>query len=164
MNLRTRRTRKRSVAPPPVLAGFRIVEFAVIKRPITFSGQSDLIVGRPNEEPKEVGAVPRLAIGQSLRGNREFALLHCTRTWDLLGVQAAYETVGQVKRRAERTYPRVSDAWEPTEVGIRQAKEFERAVWHKMKCSFCGRIPPEQNAADLATVVSSRNANIRGKC
>ena len=155
---------KRLAAPPAVLAGFRIVEFAVIKPPIIFCGRSDLIVGTIDGDAREIGPVPRLAIGQALRGQREFALLHCTRTWKLLGVQGAYRTVAQVKRRAERTYPGVSHIWEPTNVTIREAKEFERVIWNRLKCSFCGRIPPEQDTAPLATVISSRTANICGKC
>ena|SRR5690349_2351233 len=164
MSRRIPRAGNKSTAPPPVLAGFRVIEFAVVKRPISFSGRSDLIVGGLNGESKEIGPVPRLAIGQSLRRKREFALLHCTRTWDVLGVQGAYETVAQVKRRAERTYTRVSEAWVATNVTIGEAKQFERIVWHRLKCSFCGRIPPQQDAPDLATVVSSKKANICGKC
>jgi hypothetical protein len=112
-----------------------------------------------------VGArLPRFAIGQALRGRREFALLHCTRTWNVLGVQGEYRTVAQVKRRAERTYPGVSHLWEPTNVTIREAKEFERVIWNRLKCSFCGRVPPEQDTAVFATVISSSTTNSCGKC
>lgn len=152
------------MAPPPVVAGFRVVEYAVIRQPVVFRGRSDLVAVGPNEEAKEVGPVPRLAIGQSLRDTREFALLHCTRTWEVLGIQGGFDTVRQVKRRAERTYARLSDAWVRTDVTIRQAKDFEHAVWHGMKCSFCGRIPPEQDVPAAATVVSSKNASICGAC
>lgn len=162
VNQRTRPNRRARVPPPPVLAGFRSIEFAVIKRPIAYAGRSGLFVGPIDGIAIEIGPVPRLAIGQALRVKREFALLHCSRTWEVVGVQGAYETVAQVKQHAERIYPRVSEFWTPTHVTMREAKQFQHAIWNRLKCHFCGRIPPEQDTTEH--VISSRTANICGKC
>jgi hypothetical protein len=68
------------------------------------------------------------------------------------------------ERRAERTYPGVSQFWVATGVTVREATEFERVIWQRLKYNFCGRIPPEQETDALVTVISSRTANICGKC
>ncbi|HEX7153349.1 MAG TPA: hypothetical protein VF618_17820 [Thermoanaerobaculia bacterium] len=69
-----------------------------------------------------------------------------------------------MKRRANRSYPGVSDAWVATNVTIREAKRFERDQWQPWKCSFCGRIPPEQETTEQAIVITVSTACICGRC
>jgi hypothetical protein len=151
-------------APPPVVDGLRVIAFAAVRAPVKYSGRSGLVVIAPDGTSREIGPVPRLAIAQSLRGKREFYLLHCTRTWQVLGAQAGFASAREAERRAERSYPGVTEAWYATDVTQREAKEFERVVWHQFKCSFCGRIPPEQATSRDATVISAPGANICGRC
>jgi hypothetical protein len=154
----------RLAAPPPVVDGMRVIAFAAVRGRVKYSALSGLVVIAPDGTSGEVGPVPRLAIGQSLRGKRQFYLLHCTRTWQVLAVQAGFASAKEAERRAELSYPGVRDAWYATDVTLREAKEFERVVWHRLKCSFCGRIPPEQETSRDRIVISAPSANICGSC
>jgi hypothetical protein len=116
-------------APQPVLSGRRILRYAFIKQPITFAGHTSLFVGSEASVLNELGPVPRIALGQSIRGNREWVLLHCTRTWQVLGLQGGVTTPSAAERRASQMYPGIDDAWIETKVTVRKAKEFERIIW-----------------------------------
>ena len=161
---RSRRSTLGKGAPLPVLDGLRILKFAFVRKPIAYRGHSGLFVISEGGESKEIGPVPRLAVGQSLRGVREFFLLHCTRTWQVLGTQGGFSTPAQVERRAEQSYPGVAQAWVATNFTKREAKEFERVIWYSLTCSFCGRIPPEHEDVLGATLFTARSARICGDC
>ena len=161
---RSRSSSARKGAPLPVLDGLRVVRYAFIRRPIQYRGHSGLFVVSQAGSSKEVGPVPRLAIGQSLRGTREFFLLHCTRTWQVLGAQGGFSKVSQAEQLAERIYVGVTGAWIPTNVTKREAKQFERVIWYSLTCSFCGRIPPEHEDVRGATIFAARLARICGDC
>jgi hypothetical protein len=159
---RKRSAAKVRTAPLPVIDGLRVLKFALIRRPIEFSGDIGLVVSSEGQS-KEVGAVPRLAIGQSLRGQREFFLLHCTRIWQVIATQSGFHTSAQAERRAECIYPGVSSAWVDTKVSLARARQIERAMWASLACNFCGRIPPEFDIPGEG-LLSARGANICNKC
>jgi hypothetical protein len=139
-----RRTKKSSFPPaPPVLDGLRVLKFAHIARPITYSGRSGLIVISPSGKSKEIGPVPCLAIADTLRHEREFVILHCGRTWKVAGAQGGFSKLRDAEGRAERMYPGVSRAWVETKTTRREAKKIELEQWKPFRCSFCGRVPPE---------------------
>ena len=161
----TRRPRSSDSAncPYPAIGGFRILQFAAIRKPVRYSGRSGLFIVREDGCSEEVGPVPRLAIGVPLWRERDVAILHCKRTWEIVGVQAGFKSVQQAEARADRMYPGVSNAWVDAHVSISEAKEFERIVWHSFRCSFCGRIPPEQLDPDAARI-SGKDALICAEC
>jgi hypothetical protein len=151
-------------APAPVLSGLRVLRYAFIRRPIRYAGQTGVLVGSSTGVLNELGPVPRLAIGQSIRGNREFFLLHCTRTWEVLGTQGGFTSSAQAERCASQIYRGVAEAWVETDVTIREAKAFERLIWFRDACSFCGRIPPELEPVGSVALFSARAARICARC
>ena len=132
----TKKSKKRA-PPPPALDGFRVLEYAVIKRPVRFSGRTHFCV-----DGKEMGRVSRLVIGELIDG-AGIAILHATPSWRVLGAQGGYTAVEPAKQRAERMYPGVSQHWVKSNVTKRQAKAFEKERWRPFACNFCGRIPPD---------------------
>ena len=123
--------------PPPVLDGFRVLEYAIIKAPVRFSGKTHFFVG-----DREMGRVPRLALGERL-GTTEIAILHLDRSWRVLGAQGGYKSVRPAKERAERMYPGISAQWTKTNVSKREARRYEKKIWEPFRCSFCGKTPLE---------------------
>jgi hypothetical protein len=125
--------------PPPVINGARVLEYAVLDEPVTFSGHSGLFV-----DGKEIEPVPCLAVCQNLE-DREILLLHCDREWRVLGV-AAYPSAAEAKRKAERIYPGLSSRWKETGVTEAEALEYAAKIWGDLRCSFCGRTPDQVSA------------------
>ena len=139
--------------PPPVLNGFRVLEWANLKAPVKFSGHTHLYVDRV-----ELGAVQRLALAKSFEG-RDFALLHCTRGWNVFGIQAGFSSVAEAKRRAERTYVGVTRAWNSVKTSAREARAYQKRLWLGQECSFCGRVPPQ-----VQNMMAARQARICNLC
>ena len=145
------RNATKTVKPPPVLAGCRVIEYALRDRSVKYSGRSHLFYGG-----KEVGPVSRLAIG---RDNERGALvLHCSRTWNVLGI-ARHAGIKEAKRRAERIYPGLSAKWLKTGVSKRQAKAYLDKALKGVECSFCGKRPDQ-----IDQMVSKGNARICNVC
>lgn len=124
-----------SGGPPPVLAGGRVLEYATLDHRVTYAGHSYLFV-----DGEELGPVPCLAICQP--DGDEVLLLHCDAEWHELGV-AAYASVAQAKRRAERIYPGVGACWLAANVVPAQADHHLRLASAGGPCSFCGRRPEQ---------------------
>ena len=110
---------KKASGPPQILDGSRVVEYAVIPKSVQYAGHSGVFV-----DGKEVGPVPRLAIGEPV-GDGEIPLFHCDDKWRVVGI-SSHPSIRQAKHRAERAYPGITDAW--TDSGL-----------PKVECSFCGR-------------------------
>ncbi len=91
---------------------------------------------------KEVGRVPRVVIGEPIRG-KGICLLHCDKNWNLISYDGDLNSVTQAKRRAELMYPGVTQTWVKATVSKREARAVERKEWEGHECSFCNRIPPE---------------------
>jgi hypothetical protein len=135
--------------PPPTLDGYRVLYFAVLKRPVKFSGHSYLFV-----DGKELGPVPKLVIGESL-DDSEIAIVHADASWHVRGVQGGFSTARKAKERAERMYPGISALWVDAEVSKREAKEHERQAWRPFACSFCGKTPPEFRGPSISSKLST---------
>jgi hypothetical protein len=140
-----KRSASRTRRPPPSLDGYRILYFAIVKRPVKYSGHSYLFI-----DGKELGPVPRLVIGESLEDS-EVAILHADASWHVLGVQTEFNTVRNAKERAERMYPGSSSAWIEAEVSRREAKDHEHQKWEPFACSFCGKTPPEFKGPSISS-------------
>jgi hypothetical protein len=102
--VRERNIMRMSHTPPPVLDHGRVLEYAVLNDRVEYSGHS-----LPFVDGKEVGPVPRLAICQSLN-NPDIVLLHCDDDWNVLGA-GIFNSAGEAKSRAEKTYPGVATCW-----------------------------------------------------
>ena len=87
---------EQTTKPPPVLASARVLEYAILDGSVGFSGKSRVFV-----ESRELGRVPRLAIGQVLEAG-EVLLLYCDEEWSVL-TAAGYSSPAHAKARAERT-------------------------------------------------------------
>jgi len=99
-------------APPPVIDGASVLEYAILDESVTFTGALHLYAGK-----ERVGAVPRLAICHDSRTN-ELVLFHCDPEWNVIAAQAwngpAAEPVtsmDDVKQRAEKYYTGLSAKW-----------------------------------------------------
>lgn len=119
-----------------MLMGCRITHFIVRDRSISFSGRSYLFV-----DGKELGAVPRLAIGADKSGG--YVLFHCSNSWNVRGIEASFDSVADLKRSVARIYPGSFNKWRLSGVTVRQAEAFRRRVWKGLECSFCGKLPDE---------------------
>lgn len=121
--------------PPPALAGCHVIEFVVLDRSVKFRGRSNLFV-----DGKELGPVPRLAITHDRHG--EYLLVHCSRTWKVLGI-AAYGNLRKAKLAAERCYPGISNKWLRSGISHSQIESYLKKIWKGKECSFCGRRPDQ---------------------
>ena len=130
-----KKMRKAPGPPPGVINGFRVLYYAHIRPPITYSGHTYIYIGG-----REVGRVPRAAITEGLRGEG-FGLMLCDRYWHAVTNGGGYKSVSEAKQRAERMYPGINRAWVKLSVSKREAKRIEREHWRGQECSFCGRIP-----------------------
>ena len=117
--------------PPPVLMCERVVAYAVRPRSVRYSGHSYLFSGG-----KEVGPVSRLAICRDDEDGT-FALVHCDRWWNSLGVAGGYRTLREAKARAERIYPGLMRVWKKTGVTRTQAKRYLDK--HGLACGSCNK-------------------------
>jgi hypothetical protein len=142
--------------PPPALAGYRVLQFAVVRRPVGYSGHSYFFV-----DDKELGPVPSLVIGESL-DDSEIAILHANTSWHVLGVQGGYKTIRSAKQRAERMYPGISSLWVNAKVSKREARKYDRQMWQPFACSFCGKTPLEFKGPSMSARENS--AVIRHRC
>jgi hypothetical protein len=120
------------VKPPIVLEGCWIEQFAVRNRSIKFEGHGLLFRG-----DKEVGPVPRLALGRG--PDNSVTLLHCDARWNVVGSSGGHATLRTAKKRAERFYRGISEAWVRTGYTKAQANRHLKRVSGPPKCSLCFR-------------------------
>jgi len=147
-------------APPPVLAGARVLEYAIVDETVVFTGRLHLYSGN-----ERIGRVPRLAICREF-DDGQYLLVHCGEDWEALGVQAwngplarGPASVDEVKQRAESYYAGLSSRWIRLEVSLEDAEAYHEAQEREFICSFCGRGPHE-----LPSVFRGGNATICGDC
>jgi hypothetical protein len=132
--MKSRKSLNRPAPPPPVLAGSKVIAYAILDTSIPYAGRGKLFT-----DGKPLGRVPRLALTHS-RG--EAAVLYCTRAWRVLA-GFLYESVVDARGDAERIYPGVSRKWRRVRVTERQAERYLRQLWKGLECSFCGRRPDQ---------------------
>ena len=125
---------QRNVKPPIVLEGSRIEQFAVRDRSMKFEGHGLLF-----RDDKEVGPVPRLALGRD--SDNTVRLLHCDARWNVVASIGGYENLRAAKERAERFYPGISKAWVRTGYTKAQAKRVLDRISGPKKCSLCSTSP-----------------------
>ena len=118
--------------PPVLLEGCRIEQYAVRHRSIKFAGHGLLF-----RDGKEVGPVPRLALGRD--HNNKVVLLHCNARWNVLGVSPGYSSLRAAKKRAERFYVGISKSWTRTGYTKRQAQRLRDRMGANRKCSICSK-------------------------
>ena len=141
-------------APPPALNWARILAYAVVEPPVTWTGRQRLHVGE-----HLLGPVPRLAIAQNVGGPlTDILLFHCGEDWTVLGVSGA-ATMALVKAQAERAYAGISAAWIETDVSREDAEHYIRATYPGSSCSFCHRL-----ATEVGTLVEGKDAFICDRC
>jgi hypothetical protein len=115
-----------------------VLEYAVLRRNVRYSGHSSLYV-----KGKELGPVPCLAISQPVDGT-EILLMHCDRAWNIIGV-SEYNSVPEAEQRAEQIYSGISACWVKSDLNEAEARKFLQEQNRELKCSFCGRGPNEVN-------------------
>lgn len=132
--MKARKSSTKSPAPPPALAGTRLIAYAVLDKSIPYAGRGSIFVGG-----KVLRRVPRLALTRS--GGETF-VVYCSQAWKVL-TMFGYPSVSEAKRSAERHYPGVSRRWRPVHVTQQQVDRYLRALWNGLECSFCDRRPDQ---------------------
>ncbi len=148
------------LAPPPVLASTRVLEYAIVDETVVFTGRLHLYV-----DSVRLGPVPRLAICQSFDSD-ELWLFYCDDEWQTIGAQAWNSpddgqtgSIEDVKRSAENYYSGISSRWIALNVTFEEAKALYEELEREFACSFCGKGPDE-----LRSVFRGPQANICGEC
>ena len=147
-------------APPPVLAGTRVLEYAIVDETVVFTGRLHLYV-----DGERLGPVPRLAICQSFESD-ELLLFYCDDEWQTVGVEAwngpedgQKGGIEDAKRSAENCYSGISSRWIALNITEEEARAFYEEQEKEFACSFCGKGPDE-----LRSVFRGPQANICGDC
>lgn len=125
-------TMPKSQRPPVIIAGCRVDQFAVRDRSVRFKGHGLLF-----NEGKEVGPVPRLALGRAT--DNTVVLFHCDARWNVVGAMG-YDNVREAKQSAERFYPGISNRWARTEYTRRQANRILQQSGAQLRCSICKKL------------------------
>jgi hypothetical protein len=120
-------------SPPPVIGLARVLEYAATDD-LAFTGAHV-----PVAAGRELGAVPRLAIGERLT-TRDVVLLYCDPAWDLLAV-SAQASVADARRVAEEAYPGINGRWRAGGFSDADVEAYLDEEDRGMICSFCGRHP-----------------------
>jgi ClpX C4-type zinc finger len=145
--LASMKPRKKS-KPPVALEGCRVEQYAVRHRAMKFAGHGLLFRG-----DKEVGPVPRLALGRD-RSNK-VVLLHCDARWNVVGASGDYPNLRAAKKRAERFYPGISKAWVRTGYSRTDANRYWSGIGASQRCSVCAR-----QWYDVERIVEIRKAKL----
>jgi len=125
--------------PPPLISDARVLEYAVTGEAV-FTGALVLYVGA-----ERLGAVPSLAICESLNGAERF-LFHCDEDWNVLGIQAWKNSEGvdmssveEIKSQAEKYYAGISSRWVAHDDSPEDARAYQAYLVGNHCCSFCNR-------------------------
>jgi hypothetical protein len=119
--------------PPVVLVGCRVEQYAVRPRSVRFAGHGQLFRGG-----RELGPVPKLALGRSREG--EVLLLLCNAQWTVEFASGGYSTLRAAKQRTERLYPGISKVWVRTGYTKRQARRALERSGANQRCSICSKL------------------------
>ncbi len=113
----------------------RVIAYAVVDESVEWTGRQRLFVG-----DELLGEVPRLALGQNIRGPmHDFLLLHCDEAWTVLGVTGA-ATIESIKAQAESAYGGITERWVHVDVTPEAADAWLRATHPRSVCAFCARL------------------------
>jgi hypothetical protein len=120
--------------PPIVLHGCRVEQYAIRDRSMPFRGYGRLFV-----DGKEIGPLPRLAIGRSLsKGIKGLLLFHCDARWGAVAGIGPFSSLRETKQEAERFYAGIRSAWKRT--GYSSTQVERQLTRMGPTCSMCSRI------------------------
>jgi ClpX C4-type zinc finger len=140
--------------PPPVINMARVIAYAFVEGHVRWTGNQRLYVGGAL-----LGAVPRLALCQSLRGSLNDILLHhCDHEWAVLGTSGA-PTLDSAKEQAERAYKGISPQWVHVDISPEAAEGYLRKFSPGAICAFCNRLQCEVDG-----LVEGEHASICYRC
>jgi len=123
-------------APPPVLAGLYVVEYADADESIVFEQRRTL-----NVDGEWLGRVARLAICQDF-DTLEYAVQHCAQDWEPEGIAGGYASIQKAKDAVERSYHGISTKWiAAAGTSFEAARALNEAELRANACSFCGKTP-----------------------
>ena len=131
-----------SPGPPPALMQERVLQYAILDESVGYNAGHGLFFA----DGKELGKVPRLAISQKVRANRnriEFTICHCDCDWEPLGAASGHASIDAAKKWAERIYPGSRDKWLETHFSDEEFNGYLDEVWAELRCSFCNRRPDQ---------------------
>jgi hypothetical protein len=124
----------RAGKPPIVLYGCCVEQYAIRDRSIPFRRHRRLFA-----DGKEVGPVPRLAVGRSLGTSiTGLMVFHCDGRWNVVTADGPYPTLREARQEAERFYPGISAAWKRT--GYTRAQANRQLARMGPTCSMCSTI------------------------
>lgn len=118
-------------APPPVIAGDRVVAFAIFGESVVWTGRLTLFVG-----DEQLGPTPTAAVVQPLDERPGALAFFCDEEWQPLGVVAS-DSVEDAKAVVERAYDGVQ--WVASETTPEQARQWLKEHEEQIVCLFCGR-------------------------
>jgi len=127
-------------APPAVVGGLYVVEYAHADDSVRFEQRNTLNVGGT-----WLGRVPNLAVCQHF-DRPEFLIQHCSESWEPLGVAAGYKSIDEAKEPIERSYHGIAGKWIKSKTGKEEARAAYTAELKAEACSFCGRTMLEVTA------------------
>ena len=122
-------------APPAVIGGLYVLEFAHVDDTIQFEQRYTLNVGGA-----WLGRVPNLALCEGFE-SAEVMVQHCSDDWQPLGVAGGYKTIEEAKRSVERSYSGIASKWVMSNANKQEAFAAYEAELQAESCSFCGRSP-----------------------
>ena len=104
--------------PPPVLDSARLLEYAEVDASVKYTGRIMVYV-----DGAELGAVPRLAICENMRGEPDTLLFYCDASWNVLAA-GGYSSVREARASAETSYAGISRNWVKTPFSREEAERY----------------------------------------
>ena len=130
-------------APPPVLCFARVLAYAIVDGSVEFTGRQHVYV-----DGTLLGRVPCLALCQNLGpDDDEIVLFHCDDQWEVIGVSGRGTNLPDAKAAVENGYRGIAAKWIDTGISVDEARAWLEQQYPEDKCSFCGRLPFEFEAA-----------------
>ena len=99
-----------SNVPSAILDSAKVLAFAIVDESVTYINRKTLYV-----DGVLLGAVPKLAICQN-EDEIELMVFHCANDWNVLGVTAEHESIGEAIQYTERSYNGLTDKWVKFEI------------------------------------------------
>ncbi len=152
--------------PPPVIHSSKLLCFAENDEDVVFTDKISIYVSSESGELVRLAEMPNLAICQPYNEVSEIFLFFCNENWEPEGT-AAYSSVEEAKKHAERGYSGIHSKWVNSVYSQTEIDDFLRtdyevdpaSRWWEMVCSFCNKAESE----DL-TIFQTPQASICSKC
>lgn len=95
--------------PPPIIGSAKVLAYATVDASVEWAGPGRIFVGPASGPLEPLGRVPKLAICK-FPYRDDYDLFYCDDDWNVQG-GTAYPTFEEVKNRAEKDYPGISQNW-----------------------------------------------------